>query len=81
MVTANRKSTIDTHTKKKKESKYNTEVSNQITREENKRGREGKNLQKKSKTVNKMTIRTYISIIIVNVNGLKPPIKRRRLAE
>ena len=42
MVTANRKSTIDTHTKKKKESKHNTKVSHQITIEENKRGREEK---------------------------------------
>ena len=42
MVTANRKSTTDTYTKKKKESKHNTKVSHQITREENKRGREEK---------------------------------------
>ena len=39
MVTPNRKSTINTHTKKKKESKHNTKVSHQITREE--KGREG----------------------------------------
>ena len=42
MVTTNQKSTIDTHTKKKKESKHNTKVSHQITREENKRGSEEK---------------------------------------
>ena len=42
MVTANQKPTIDIHTKKKKESKHNTKVSYQITREENKRGREEK---------------------------------------
>ena len=42
MVTANQKPTIDTHTKKEKESKHNTKVSHQITREENKRGREEK---------------------------------------
>ena len=42
MGTANQKSTIDTHTKKKKESKHNTKVNYQITREENKRGREEK---------------------------------------
>ena len=41
-VTANQKSTIDTHTRKKKESKHNTKVSHKITREENKRGREDK---------------------------------------
>ena len=42
MATANRKSTIDTHTKKEKGIKHNTEVSHQIMREENKRGREEK---------------------------------------
>ena len=40
MVTTSQKSTIDTHTKKKKESKHNTKYSHQITRGENKRGRE-----------------------------------------
>ena len=46
MVTANQKSIIYTHTKKKKESKHNTEDSHQITREENKRGKEEKRLTK-----------------------------------
>ena len=39
-VTANQKSTIDRHTKMKKESKHNTKVSHQIMIEENKKGRE-----------------------------------------
>ena len=39
-VTAKQKSMIDIHTKKKKESKHNTRDSHQITREENKRGKE-----------------------------------------
>ena len=52
IVAANQKSTIDTHTQKKKESKQNTKVSHQITRKESKRGREEKNTYKnKSKTV------------------------------
>ena len=64
MVTANPKSIIDIHTKKKKESKHNTENSYQITREEKKRGKEEKKTYKnKSKTINKMAIRTYILII------------------
>ena len=46
MVTTNRKSRIDTHTQKKKKSKHNTEVSQQITRKENKTGTEEKRLQK-----------------------------------
>ena len=35
-----KKSTIDTHTKKKKESKHSTKASHQITREVNKKGKE-----------------------------------------
>jgi len=42
METANKKSTIDIPTKKKKESKHNTKEGHQTTREKNKRGREGK---------------------------------------
>ena len=35
----------------------------------------------KPKVINKMAIRTYISIITLNVNGLNAPIKRHRLDE
>ena len=42
MITANQKSTIDTHTNKKKQSKYNNKNCHQTTREENKRKREEK---------------------------------------
>ena len=35
----------------------------------------------KSKTIKKMVIGTYISIITLNVNGLNVPTKRRRLTE
>ena len=42
MVTINQKSTTDTHKKKKKQPKHNSKDSHQITREENKRGREEK---------------------------------------
>ena len=38
MIISHQKSKIDKHTKEKKESKHNTKVSHQITREENKRG-------------------------------------------
>ena len=41
-VTANQKSTIDTHTNKKKQHKYNTKDSHQTTRGENERKREEK---------------------------------------
>ena len=48
MGTANQKSMIDTHTKKKKQSKHNTKDRHQITREENKRGREEKRTTKRN---------------------------------
>ena len=79
MVTANQKSTTDTHTNEKKQSKHNTKDSHQITREE-KKGRKKTN-KNKSKTSNKMTIRTYISVITLNINRPKAPTKRHRLAE
>ena len=41
-----------------------------IKRKENRRGREGKRpIKNKPKTSEKMVIRTYILIIILNVNG------------
>ena len=43
--------------------------------------REGEDQQYKPKTIKKMVIGTYISIITLNVNGLNVPTKRRRLAE
>ena len=58
------------HIKKKKPTKYNAKESHQITRDENKGGREEKSNNNKSKTVNKLSINAYISIISLNVNGL-----------
>ena len=43
--------------------------------------REEKDLTKNPKTIKKMVIGTYISIITLNVNGLNAPTKRHRLAE
>ena len=42
MGTANLKTTIGTHSKKKKQPRHNTMDGHQTTREENKRGREEK---------------------------------------
>ena len=39
-----------------------------------------KTYKKKPKTIKKMGIGTYISIITLNVNGLNAPTKRHRLA-
>ena len=43
--------------------------------------RRKKDLQNQPQTIKKMAIRTYISIITLNVNGLNAPTKRYRLAE
>ena len=40
-----------------------------------------KDLKINPKTIKKMAIGTYISIITLNVNGLNAPAKRHRLAE
>ena len=76
MGTANPKNTIDTHTKKKKQPKHNTKYGHQTTREQKRKER-----KRPTKTIKKMSIGTYISIITLNVNRLNAPIKRHRLAE
>ena len=77
-VTANQNSTIDTQANKKNQLKYNAKNSHQTTGE-NKKGKR-KNIKNKYKTVIKMAIRTYISIITLNINGLNDSTKRHRLA-
>ena len=70
MGTANPKTTIDTHTKMKKQPKHITKDGHQTTREKNKRGREEKITYKnKPKTIKKMAVGIYILTIILNVNG------------
>ena len=49
-------------------------------REQEKKERKKSN-KNKSKAMDKMAIRTYISIITLNVNGLNTPTKRHTLAE
>jgi len=53
---------------------------NHKRREQEKKGRKKSN-KSKSKIVNKMAIRTYISIITLTINGINAPTKRHRLAE
>ena len=43
--------------------------------------REGKDYKKKPKTIKKIPIGTYISIVTLNVNGLSAPTKRHKLTE
>ena len=77
MGKANQK-TADTDTQKRKQSKYDTKDSHQITSEDNKRGRK-KIYKNKFKIINKMAI--YILIISLNVNGINAPTKRYRQAK
>jgi len=47
-----------------------------VIKPQEKRTKEGKKKeQQKSKTINKMAIRTYVSMITLNVNGLNSPTK------
>ena len=82
MATKNENYTIDTciHTKKKG-SKHNTKVSHQITEKKTKEEWEQKDQQKHIKTMSKMAIRTYISIITLNINKSNASTKRHRLIE
>ena len=61
----------------------NTTLKIFIKAEEERTRKEGKKKeqQKQIKAINKMTIRIYISIITLKVNGLNTPTKRYRLAE
>ena len=52
-----------------------------IKSQENKRRKEQKTYKNNPKTINKMAIKTYISIIPLNVNGLNTPIKTYTVAE
>ena len=58
----------------KNEFKCNSQDSHQITGEENKGNKKGET-HKKPKTINKMTIRTYKSIITLKVNRQNASIK------
>ena len=81
MRTANQKSTIDTHIKKKKQPNISLKIDIKSWEKRTKEEGEKKTFKNKSKTINKMVIRTFISITTLNVNGLNVPTKRHRLAE
>ena len=63
---------------KKKELRHNTKLSHQITSEEDKsRKKEKRPTETNLKQLPKMAIRTCISIITLNINGLNAPTKRK----
>ena len=77
MVTTSQKYITDTHTHTHAHTHAHTHTDrHQITREEKKRRKEKKELQNKLKTVYKVAVSTFLSIITSNVNGLNAPIKR-----
>ena len=67
-------------TKRLRKRNPNTTLKLVIKSQKKKRGRK-KTYKNKSKTMNKMAIRIYVSIINENVNGLNAPTKRHRVAE
>lgn len=66
--------------KNRKELKHNTK---EYLKSQGKRAREQRRTTKatRKKEMNKMAIKTYASAITLNINGLKSPIKRYRMAE
>ena len=79
MITTNQKPTTDTQKQERKEHKHTTKENHQTTREETKEAE--KNYTNNQKTNNKMAVITYLSVITLNVNGLKDSIKRHRVAD
>ena len=69
MITTNQKYIVNTHRERKKESKYNTKESHQITGENNQKKKQKTTHYKNNPKTIKMAIRTYISVITLNVNG------------
>ena len=69
MAITNQTPIINIQKIKRREPKHNTKESHETAREESKR-RRTENYYK-----NRMAISTYISIIILNINGISPPIE------
>ena len=81
MIIINKKPTIGTQNQERKGTRtYHLKKSSNHKGRNKRKNREL--LKKKNhKTTNEMAIRTHLSIIILNVNGLNAPIKRHRLAD
>ena len=80
MVNTNQKPIVDTQKIKRKESKHTTKESHEVTKEERKSRGNREELQNSLKTMNKMKISKYLSIITSNVIRLNFTIKRHRVA-
>ena len=77
-VTAKQKFIIDIPKKKKKR---NSKIALKIVIKSQEKKQDGEIYQNKSKTMNKMAIRAYISLITLNVNRLSASPKKHRMAE
>ena len=71
MVTAKQKSIIDIDTKRKRDPNITLKIV--IKSQENKRRKGKKSYKNKSKTINKIAVRRYVSIVTLNVKGLNVP--------
>lgn len=80
MVTASQKSIVYTQTKGEKNLNRTVKI---IIKSQRKRVREERNNEnyKNNKTIDKMTINTYLSIFTLNVNELNVSIKGHRMDE
>ena len=81
IVTIRQKAIVNIQKITRKESKYNNKECHQTITGEDKEGRNREKLKNSQKTINKMSISKYLSIIILNVNDLNAPIKRLRVAD
>ena len=80
-VTANQKHTINSQKPKRRELKHNRKENHQTTMEKQKQKGTKKKYKINWKTMFKMAINTYLSIITLNVNGLNAAIKKYRVAD
>ena len=70
-----------THTKRERNPTITLKIVIKSQGKRAKEDRKKKNYNNNPKTINKMAISTYLSIVTLNVNGLNVPIKRHRVAE
>ena len=71
MLTTKQKPIVDTQKKRKESEHTMTEII--ISQIEQKKKKKKKELQNSQKTINKIAIRTRLSIIISNINGPNSP--------
>ena len=71
IITTNQNPTLDTQKLDRKKYKHTIKENHQTIREDTKKKKRKENNKNNKKTGNKMAISTYLSLITLNVNGLK----------